>query len=138
MHVTVVQIINQGVVVGIYLYPHHHLINKFRLIGNETAQTVMVTQINAQRFCNIHSGLFGSVNKHIGAVRTVKVQRFEEYLYNNTGTRHHGKTDDIRHEQYRSRRYINVHATFCQHTRYQQQCVGNRQRYEYARYIYKR
>ena len=138
MHIPVIQILNQRVIIRENLNPHHHLVDQFRFIGYETAQAVMITKTDAQCLCNIYSGLFGSINKHIGTARTIEIQRFEEDLHNNAGTCHHGKTDDIGHEQHRYGSHIYVCKAFHHYTRYQQQCIRHSQCHEDAHDIYKR
>ena len=97
---------------GENLNPHHHLVDQFRFIGYETAQAVMITKTDAQCLCNIYSGLFGSINKHIGTARTIKNSTLRRRSSQQCGTCHHGKTDDIGHEQHRYGSHIYVCEVF--------------------------
>ena len=127
LHIPVVQHINQRIVVREHLDTHHHLIDKFRFVRNESAQTVVVAQIDTQCLGNVDPGFLGTVNEHIGTMGAVEVQRLEESLDNHTGACHHGKADDIGHEQHADRSQVELQIAFRQDARYHQQCIRHRQ-----------
>ena len=104
--ISVVQHINQRIIVGEHLAPHHHLIDKLRFVRNESAQTVVVAQIDTQCLGNVDPGFLGTVYEHIGTMGAVKVQRLKESLDNHSGACHHGKADDIGHEQHAHRSQV--------------------------------
>ena len=117
MHIAVIQYINQRLVIREYLYAHHHLINQFRLIRYETTQTIVITQVDAQRFRNVHSRFLSTIYKDIGTMTSIKIQKFIEHLHNYTWARHNGKANDIRHKQYTHRCQTNIQITCQKHTR---------------------
>ena len=110
MHITIVQYINQRFIIREYFHSHHHLIYQLRLIGNETTQTIVITQIYTQCFSNIDSCLLSTINKDIGTMTSIEIQKFIKHLHNNARARHHGKTNNICHEEYAHRCQANIHV----------------------------